>query len=104
MISIWTRLSFCQVQLKVNSGASVNFLPNDKILHTTQLKALAEDKLTFGMMMIFLLVRVENAVGKGENAGYQHFLFFPQCFPNPSSFGSLKVRTVWLSVNSVLRN
>ena len=25
----------------------------------------------------------ENIVGKGENAGYQHFLLFPQCFlPN----------------------
>ena len=24
-------------------------------------------------------MRVENIVGKGENAGYQHFLFFPQC-------------------------
>ena len=23
---------------------------------------------------------VENVVGKGENAGYQHFLLFPQCF------------------------
>ena len=22
----------------------------------------------------------ENMVGKGENAGYQHFLLFPQCF------------------------
>ena len=22
---------------------------------------------------------VENTVGKGENAGYQHFLLFPQC-------------------------
>ena len=22
----------------------------------------------------------ENIVGKGENAGNQHFLFFPQCF------------------------
>ena len=22
----------------------------------------------------------ENIVGKGENAGYQHFLLFPQCF------------------------
>ena len=26
------------------------------------------------------LGRVENIVGKGENAGYQHFLLFPQCF------------------------
>ena len=30
----------------------------------------------------------ENIVGKGENAGIQHFLLFPQCFlpfPNQSS-------------------
>ena len=24
--------------------------------------------------------RVENIMGKRENAGFQHFLFFPQCF------------------------
>ena len=24
--------------------------------------------------------KVENIVGKGENAGYQHFLLFPRCF------------------------
>ena len=30
--------------------------------------------------MIFVFDRVENIVGKGENAGYQHFLLFPQCF------------------------
>ena len=40
-------------------------------------------------MMISLLDRVENTVGKGENAGYQHFLLFSLCFPNPS-LGSLK--------------
>ena len=28
----------------------------------------------------FVFHRVENIVGKGENAGYQHFLLFPQCF------------------------
>ena len=26
--------------------------------------------------------RLENVVGKGENADYQHFLLFPQCFQN----------------------
>ena len=26
--------------------------------------------------------RIENIVGKGENAGYQHFPLFPQCFKN----------------------
>ena len=31
-------------------------------------------------MIIFLYGRVENIVGKGENAGYQHFILFSQCF------------------------
>ena len=35
--------------------------------------------------MISLFHRVENTVEKGENAGYQHFLLYPQCFPEPSS-------------------
>ena len=30
--------------------------------------------------MKFVLGRVENTVGKGENAGDQHFLLFLQCF------------------------
>ena len=34
-------------------------------------------------MKISLPDKVENAVRKGENAGYQHFLPFPQCFPKP---------------------
>ena len=38
-----------------------------------------------------LLGRVENIVGKGENAGYQHFLLFPQCFQKPSVSGSLNL-------------
>ena len=37
-----------------------------------------------------LFDRVENTVGKGENAGNQHFLLFPQCFPKPSFLGSSK--------------
>ena len=31
----------------------------------------------------FKLRAFENIVGKGENAGNQHFLLFPQCFPKP---------------------
>ena len=37
--------------------------------------------------MISVFDRVENTVGKGENAGYQHFLFFPQCFQSASFSG-----------------
>ena len=36
-----------------------------------------------------------NAVGKGENAGYQHFLLMPQCFQKAPSAGSLKLGNVW---------
>ena len=33
--------------------------------------------------------RVENNVGKGENAGYQHFLLFPHCFQKRFCFSGL---------------
>ena len=35
----------------------------------------------------FVLGWVENIVGKRENAGYQHFLRFLQCFPKDSKEG-----------------
>ena len=54
------------------------------------MKAFADDKLNVDKMTISLYDRVESTVGKEENAGYQHFLLFPQCFPKPSSLGSLK--------------
>ena len=34
--------------------------------------------------MISVFDSVENIAGKGENAGYQHFLLFPQCFERAS--------------------
>ena len=45
--------------------------------------------------MIFVFDRVENIVEKGENAGYQHFLLFPQCFQKAFYPGLLKVEIVW---------
>ena len=44
--------------------------------------------------MILVFNRIENIVGKGENAGY-HFLLFPLCFQKASFSGSLKVGIVW---------
>ena len=38
-----------------------------------------------------VLGRIENIVGKGENAGNQHFLLFSQCFQKVSFTVSLKV-------------
>ena len=58
----------------------IKSLPNDKILDVTKLKAFADHKINKAQMMISVFDRVENIVGNGENAGYQHFLLFPQCF------------------------
>ena len=40
----------------------------------------AEDKLHVTQNEKVDLQRIENIVGKEENADYQHFLLFPQCF------------------------
>ena len=37
---------------------------------------------------IKMMEEKKNIVGKGENAGYQHFLLFSQCFLRPSQSGS----------------
>ena len=37
---------------------------------TTKLKDFADDKTNVTQKLIFVLGRVENIVGKGENAGY----------------------------------
>ena len=58
----------------------VNSIPNDKILDWSKLKVFADDKISVNEKLKFGLERVENIVGKGENAGYQHFFLFPQCF------------------------
>ena len=43
-------------------------------------------------MTISVFNKVENIVRKGENAGYQHFLLYPHCFPKASSFGIFKTQ------------
>ena len=55
-------------------------LPNNKILGLYKLKALADNNINLTENLKLVLERIENIVGKGENAGYQHFLLFPQCF------------------------
>ena len=65
-------------------------VPYDKLLLLTlyqtkkkewsKLKAFADDKINVTHKQKFFLGWVENIVEKGENAGNQHFLLFPQCF------------------------
>ena len=65
------------------------------ILDWSKLKAFACDKINVTEKVKLVSEKVENIVGKAGNAGYQHFLLFPQCFQKASYTGSLKVRIVW---------
>ena len=67
-----------------------NSLPNNKILDWSKIKALADDKINVTQELKFVSGRVENIRGKGENAVYQHFLFFPQCFQKSFLLGVVK--------------
>ena len=55
-------------------------LPNNKILAWSNMKAFADYKSNVAKIIISVFNRVVNIVGKEKNAGYQHFLLFPQCF------------------------
>ena len=65
----------------------LNPLPNDKFLDSSRLKEFADDKINVTYKQIFFLGLIENIVGKGENAGYQHVLVFPQGFQKVSFSG-----------------
>ena len=73
----------------------INSLPNDKFSDWSKLKGFADDKINVTEKLKFVLGKIENIVGKGENAGYQHFLLFPRCFQKASCSMLLKVGIVW---------
>ena len=60
------------------------------MLDMSKLKAFA-DNFSVAKMAKFVCDRIENIVGKEENAGYQHFLLFPPCFQKGTFPGLLKV-------------
>ena len=57
-----------------------NPLPDDKISDWSKSKAFADDKLNVTQNIKVVFHRIENNIGKKEDAGYKHFLLFPQCF------------------------
>ena len=71
----------------------INSLQSDKFLNLSKLKTFGDDKINKTEKLKFVFARVEIIVGKGENAGNQHFLVFPR-FSKPSFSGSLKVGIV----------
>ena len=72
---------YCHILLIVSPLPNDKIL-DDKILDESNLKTFAGNKINASQK------KIENIVGKRENAGYQHFLLFPQCFQN-SFFSSV---------------
>ena len=66
---------------------------NDNFLDLTKFKAFADDKWNVAKIIIYVFDRVQNIVGKGENAGY------PQSFQKASFSGLWKVGIVWKELN-----
>ena len=64
-------------------------LTDNKVLAISKLKAFADDNFSVAQMVQFYSDRVKN-VGKGENAGFQHFLLYAQCLQKPFCLGVRK--------------
>ena len=71
-----------------------NSTKHQNILLSSNWKDMETTNKLFAKIMISVFDRVGNIVGKGENAGYQHFFLFLHCFQKASSSGSLE-RIVW---------
>ena len=94
----------CTMFLLIRAPSLIVALPPEKpltlyqttiFLDKIKFKPFADDSSIVAKMAIFVFDRVENNVGKGENAGYQHFLLFPQCFQKASFPELLEVGIVW---------
>ena len=70
-------------------------LPNDNFLNWSKLEAFADNITKVTDKLKFVLGKVENILGNGENAGYQHFLLVPLCFQKASYTGLFKIMIVW---------
>ena len=79
------------IRLTNNHEMAFNSFPHNKISKQSKMKDSADNKINVTEKLKFDLERVEYIVGKGENAGYQRFLHFPQCFQKLSLSRSLDV-------------
>ena len=89
--------------LQVRTDTLTNEVPgrvvlNRQILDWSKLKAFANNILNLAEILKFVLGRLEKIEGKGENAGYQHCLLFPESFQKASILGLLKVGIAWYRV------
>ena len=66
-----------------------------QILDSSKLKEFADDNFKFDKSDIKLSKPVENTLGKGEIAGNEQFLLFPQCFQKACFPEASKGVIVW---------
>ena len=78
------RVSQCVHALPEFLLTCLNSLPIDNSFDLLILQAFVDEKINVIQTLKFAFGRVEYNVGKGENAGYQHFLLVPQCFQKVS--------------------
>ena len=88
-------MDFLPIGFPSSINDDFNPLPDDKILGLSKLEAVADDKLNVTQNIKVVFHRIENIVEKEENAGYQHFLLYLQCFQKASSSSASKVVIVW---------
>ena len=73
-----------------------NSLPNDKIFRLFLIESICRrQKKKCELKIEICFGKGKKLLAKGENAVYQHFLLFPQCFQKSTIPGLLKVRIVW---------
>ena len=59
------------------------------------MKTFADNIIKVTQNLEFFMEMIKKIVGKGENAGYQHFLLFPLCLHMLPFSILFKVRIVW---------
>ena len=91
-IGIFT--SGTSIRLK-NIFTNISRYPTGKYEIKTNIKAFTEEKLNLARMRVSLFEQIENSVGKGGNAGYQHFLLLSQCIEKSNLQVLLKTGFVW---------
>ena len=76
-------LKSCTLPTKLCGSAQLNYeltLNQTEIFGPIQIQSICRRQNNRDSVNEVVSGGIENIVGKGENAGYQHFLLFPQCF------------------------
>ena len=91
---------YSHVPIYSKSATCIVPFPNINTFDWLKIKAFAADTFFLAPILkfVFLSKKKKGSRKKGENAGYQYFLF-PQCFQKEFSSWSFKTGIVWWRVN-----